>query len=73
MPKDHAFNPPPVWTIPGREFGELRGATTGYLQLLAGLDLVDLAGVFVALFRAFARRVLAVSMGIAPSLGQLFS
>ncbi|MEO5727997.1 MAG: hypothetical protein ABI134_01290 [Byssovorax sp.] len=48
MQKDHGLNPPPVFTILGRGFGELRGATTGYLQLLAGIDLVDLAGMFVA-------------------------
>ncbi len=72
MQKDHGFNPPPVWTIPGRGFGELHGATIGYLQLLAGIDLVDLAGMFVARFRAFGRRVLAASMEIAPSPGQLF-
>jgi hypothetical protein len=72
MQKDHGFNPPPVWTILGRGVGELHGETTGHLQLLAALDLVDLAGMFAALFRAFGWCVLTVSMGIAPSLGQLF-
>ena len=61
MQKDHGYNPPPVWTILGRGFGELHGATTGYLQLLAGLDLVYLAGMFVALFWAFGWRVFAVA------------
>ncbi len=61
MQKDHGFNPPPVWTILGRGFAELHGATTGYLQLLASLDLVYLAGMFVALAWAFGWRVFAVA------------
>ena len=60
MQKDHGFNPPPVWTILGRGFAELHGATTGYLQLLAGLDLVYLAGMLGALAWVFGWRVFAV-------------
>jgi hypothetical protein len=71
MQKDHGFNPPPVWTILGRGVGELHGATTGHLQLLAALDLAlaHLAGMFAALFRAFGWCVLTVSMGIARASG----
>lgn len=61
MQKDHGFNPPPVWTILGRGLAELHGATTGYLQLLASLDLFYLAGMFVALWWAFGWRVFAVA------------
>lgn len=76
MQKDHGFNSPPVWTLPGRGFGELHGAITGYLQLLAGLDLVHLAGRFVALFRAFGGLVVAGaalprSETLAPHQGQI--
>jgi hypothetical protein len=61
MQKDHGFNPPPVWTILGRFFAELHPASTGYLQLLASLDLLYLAGTFAALWWAFGVRVSAVA------------
>jgi hypothetical protein len=65
MQKDHGFNPPPGWTILGRFFAELApaGSIHGgflYLQLLAGLDLAYLLGMFIALFWAFGWRVCAV-------------
>ncbi len=66
MQKDHGFNPPPVWTILGRFFAELAPAGSLhafdflYLQLLAGLDLLFLLGMFVALWWAFGWRVFAV-------------
>ena len=61
MQKDHGYNPPPVWTIMGKAFAELHPASTRYLQLLAGLDLVYLLGTFVALWWAFGWRVFAVA------------
>jgi hypothetical protein len=60
MQKDHGYNPPPVWTIAGKLFGELHPASTRYLQLLASLDIMYLGGMFVALWWAFGWRVFAV-------------
>ncbi len=60
MQKDHGFNPPPVWTILGRAFGEAHAASTGWLQFLASLDIAYLAGMFVALWWGFGWRVFAV-------------
>ncbi|MFO0757937.1 MAG: hypothetical protein U0359_15680 [Byssovorax sp.] len=60
MQKDHGFNPPPVWTILGRAFAEAHPATTEWLQFLASLDIVYLAGMFVALWWGFGWRVFAV-------------
>ncbi len=60
MQKDHGYNPPPVWTIAGRFFGELHPASTRYLQFLASLDIAYLLGMFVALWWAFGWRVFAV-------------
>jgi hypothetical protein len=65
MQKDHGFNPPPVWTILGRFFADLAPAGSVYggflfLQLLAGLDLLYLLGMFIALYWAFGWRVFAV-------------
>lgn len=65
MQKDHGFNPPPVWTILGRFFAELApaGSVFGgflFLQLLGGIDLLYLLGMFIALYWAFGWRVFAV-------------
>jgi hypothetical protein len=60
MQKDHGYNPPPGWTVMGRFFAELHPATVGYLQFLASLDLVYLAGMFAALWWGFGWRVFAV-------------
>jgi hypothetical protein len=60
MQTDHGYNPPPVWTIMGKFFGELAPASTGYLQFLASLDIFYLAGMFVALWWAFGWRVFAI-------------
>ena len=60
MQKDHGYNPPPVWTIAGKIFGELQPASTRYLQFLASLDIAYLGGMFVALWWAFGWRVFAV-------------
>ena len=57
MQKDHGYNPPPVWTIAGKIFGELHPASVRYLQFLGSLDLFYLAGMFVALWWAFGWRV----------------
>lgn len=61
MQKDHGYNPPPVWTIMGRFWGELHPASTGYLQFLASFDIAYLLGTFVALYWAFGWRVFAVA------------
>lgn len=61
MQKDHGYNPPPVWTIAGHYLGELHPATTRYLQFLASLDLIYLAGMFGAIWWAFGWRVFAVA------------
>ncbi|MBI4703460.1 MAG: hypothetical protein HY744_20305 [Deltaproteobacteria bacterium] len=60
MQKDHGFNPPPVWTILGKFFGEIHAASVQYNQALATLDLLYLGGMFVALWWAFGWRVFAV-------------
>src|SRR5262249_12597903 len=61
MQKDHGYNPPPVWTILGSFFSNLHPAQVGYMQFLASLDLVYLAGMFVLIWWAFGWRVFAVS------------
>ena len=44
MQRDHGYNPPPAWTILGLFFANLRPASARTMQLLAGLDLIYLAG-----------------------------
>ncbi|MBI4950965.1 MAG: hypothetical protein HY908_02955 [Myxococcales bacterium] len=61
MQQDHGYNPPPVWTIAGKILGELHFASVRYLQLLATLDLLYLAGMFAALYWGFGWRVMAVA------------
>jgi hypothetical protein len=61
MQKDHGFNPPPVWTIAGKFFSDMGGASTvQYHQFLASLDILYLIGVFAALWWGFGWRVMAV-------------
>lgn len=60
MQTDHGYNPPPVWTIMGKFFAELHPASVRYLQFLASLDIVYLAGTFIALWWAFGWRVFAI-------------
>ncbi|MBM4360033.1 MAG: hypothetical protein FJ096_18160 [Deltaproteobacteria bacterium] len=60
MQKDHGFNPPPVWTIMGRFFSDLAPTSVHFLQFLATLDLLYLAGMFAALWWGFGWRVFAV-------------
>jgi hypothetical protein len=60
MQQDHGFNPPPVWTIMGRFFGELHPATVLYMQFLSSLDVFYLLGMFGVLWWAFGWRVCAV-------------
>ena len=61
MQKDHGYNPPPVWTVAGKLLADLRPASTGYLQLLASLDIAYLLGMFAAIAWAFGWRVFAVA------------
>lgn len=68
---DHGYNPPPVWTMGGWAIASLYPAGTMFnlpvlgkvvwLQLLASLDVVYLALMFVAIAWAFGWRVFAVS------------
>ncbi len=60
MQKDHGFNPPPVWTIAGKFFSDLAPTSVQFMQLLATIDLLYLAGMFVALWWGFGWRVFAV-------------
>ncbi|HVY46884.1 MAG TPA: hypothetical protein VHB21_13445 [Minicystis sp.] len=61
MQKDHGYNPPPVWTILGNFFANLRPASMRYLQFLASLDILYLFGAFGMLWWAFGWRVFAVA------------
>lgn len=70
MQLDHGYNPPPVWTLVGHALASLHGpgpvfrlggVTVLYVQLLALLDLVLLAGMFALLRWAFGWRVSAVA------------
>ncbi|MGK4005506.1 hypothetical protein WMF31_22970 [Sorangium sp. So ce1036] len=61
MQKDHGYNPPPVWTIMGKFWGDLHPASTRYLQFLASFDIVYLLGMFAALYWAFGWRVFSVA------------
>jgi hypothetical protein len=61
MQKDHGYNPPPVWTVLGSFFANLHGASMRYLQALAALDILYLAGTFLALWWAFGWRVFSVA------------
>jgi hypothetical protein len=65
MQTDHGYNPPPVWMLAGRFFADLFPAghkILGFvwLQWLAMLDNVLLAGMFGALWWAFGWRVFAI-------------
>ncbi|MEM1030118.1 MAG: hypothetical protein AAGN82_07200 [Myxococcota bacterium] len=61
MQKDHGFNPPPVWTIGGKFFGDLaQTSSVRFHQFLASLDIVYLVGMFLALWWGFGWRVFAV-------------
>ncbi len=65
MQSDHGYNPPPVWMIAGRFFADMFPAGENilgfvWLQWLAMLDNVLLAGMFVALWWAFGWRVFAI-------------
>lgn len=54
--QDHGYNPPPAWTLVGGSLAGLRPASTGWLQALAALDLVLVAGAFGALWWGFGWR-----------------
>jgi len=68
---DHGYNPPPVWTMAGWAFASMFPAArtfalpiigvVNWLQCLAMLDVLLLAGMFAALWWAFGWRVFAVS------------
>lgn len=65
MQKDHGYNPPPVWTLGGKFFAELfppghKIFGFFWVQHLAMLDVLYLAGTFAALYWAFGWRVFAV-------------
>jgi hypothetical protein len=62
MQQDHGYNPPPAWTILGSFFANLRPASARTMQLLAGLDLIYLAGAFAMIWWAFGWRVFAVTV-----------
>ena len=62
MQQDHGYNPPPAWTILGSFFSNLRPASARYMQILAGLDLIYLAGAFAIIWWAFGWRVFAVAV-----------
>jgi hypothetical protein len=62
MQQDHGYNPPPVWTILGSFFSNLRPASARYMQVLAGLDMIYLAGAFAMTWWAFGWRVFAVAV-----------
>ncbi len=66
MQKDNGYNPPPVWMLGGRFFASMFPAghqILGFywLQWLAMLDSVLLAGMFGALWWAFGWRVFAIA------------
>jgi hypothetical protein len=66
MQKDNGYNPPPVWMLAGRFFANMFPAGHKildfyWLQWLAMLDNVLLAGMFGALFWAFGWRVFAIA------------
>lgn len=66
MQADHGYNPPPVWMLAGRFFANMfpAGHTMFgfvWLQWLAMLDNVLIAGMFAALWWAFGWRVFAVA------------
>jgi hypothetical protein len=61
MQTDHGFNPPPVWTIAGKFFSDLAPTSVHFLQFLASLDLLYLAGLFAVLWWGFGWRVTAVA------------
>jgi hypothetical protein len=65
MQSDHGYNPPPVWMLAGRFFADMYPAGQQilgfvWLQWLAMLDNVLLAGMFAALWWAFGWRVFAI-------------
>ncbi|MFT3768388.1 MAG: hypothetical protein QM820_23315 [Minicystis sp.] len=66
MQKDHGYNPPPVWMLAGSFFANMHPAgykSFGYvwLQYLAMIDVVLIAGMFAALWWAFGWRVFAIA------------
>jgi hypothetical protein len=66
MQKDNGYNPPPVWMLAGRFFANMFPAGHKildfyWLQWLAMLDNVLLAGMFGALWWAFGWRVFAIA------------
>jgi len=62
MQQDHGYNPPPAWTILGSFFSNLRPASARYMQILASLDMIYLAGAFAMIWWAFGWRVFAVAV-----------
>jgi hypothetical protein len=62
MQQDHGYNPPPAWTILGSFFSNLRPASARYMRVLAGLDMIYLAGAFAMLWWAFGWRVFTVAV-----------
>jgi hypothetical protein len=62
MQQDHGYNPPPAWTILGSFFSNLRPASARYMRVLAGLDMIYLAGAFAMVWWAFGWRVFAVAV-----------
>jgi len=53
---DHGYNPPPLWTLAGGTLAGLRPASTRWLQALACIDLMLVAGTFLVLYRGFGWR-----------------
>jgi hypothetical protein len=61
MQQDHGFNPPPGWMILGSVLANLHPAHVRYMQFLASLDILYLAGTFALIWWAFGWRVFAVA------------
>ncbi|MCU0690320.1 MAG: hypothetical protein MUF54_02860 [Polyangiaceae bacterium] len=57
MQKDHGYNPPPIWTISGHYLSELQPASDAYFKLMASIDVVFTALLFIAIGWAFGWRV----------------
>ena len=63
MQKDHGFNPPPVWTVAGKFFSDLKpmdASGVQFHQFLGAIDLLYLIGMLVVLWWGFGWRVFAV-------------
>jgi hypothetical protein len=61
MQKDHGYNPPPVWTMGGKFFGQFGPADDVYFKVLSMIDIFLQLGAILLIRWAFGWRAMAIT------------